>query len=525
MNEKIVLIKPKNVFVFSSYPPLELLSVGTVLDEKGYDVRIVNAAAEEDYADTLSRECRDALIVGVTCLTSEIESAIQITDMIKRDFAVPVVWGGWHSTLFPVQTCNDKNVDFVIVNEGDYSMLRLVESLAGDGPLSEVPGLVYKKGEKVFVNPTSYVNMEQLSLVKYDLVDIEAYSTRRLNDRFSREENVWLPYQSSRGCPHRCTFCVNTVTNNSKYRTKSPGKVVEEVRTLIARYGITHLRIIDDNFFVDRKRVMEICDGFVNNGFDITWDAECRVDYFRPGHLDDELLDLCTRSGLIELTLGCESGSQAVLDLIKKDITVDEIRNCVKQCHEHNILPRCSFVVGIPGERREDILLTARLVNELRKVEPEMAYGVGTLRPYPGCELVDDLVRKGLFKEPETLREWATKKYVRHYTERTHIQPWQSDPGLANSVSFYYSLAGGVLLANHQIESKLARKVNSLFMKSSRNRTEHLFFGLQFDRHLYDFFHKRYLKRLGAPRRKEDGLVAQCGCDNSCQDGVHKTVR
>lgn len=510
MGKKIVLVRPKNIFAYSAYPPLELLTVGTVLHENGYDVKIINAAAQKNYKKLLLEECKDALIVGVTCYTSEVKSAIEITNFVKENFNVPIVWGGWHATLFPTQTCEDRNVDFVITNEGDYSMLKLVKSLEGKGQLKEIPGLVYKENDKVVMNSScDYVNIKELPIVKYDLVNISRYSTTKLTDRFSRAENVWLPYQSGRGCPHRCTFCINTVTGNSVVRMKSAKKVVEEVKTLIKKYGLTHLRIIDDNFFVNRRRVKEICEGFIKNKFGITWDAECRVDYFREGHLDDELLERCTKSGLIELTLGCESGSQRILDLMKKDIKVEQIIHCVKQCHKHKVIPRCSFMVGIPGEAKEEILLTAKLINKLREIEPEMAYGMATFRPYPRSELCDDLVKRDIFKEPKTLREWATKRYAQYYTERTHKQPWQTHPALAQNVSFYYTLASGILLANQQIRSKLVRKVNSFFINLAKGRAENLFFSFPIDKYFYDFFYRAYFKwdTYMKSKREEDRLA------------------
>ncbi|OGN96876.1 MAG: hypothetical protein A2Z77_09135, partial [Chloroflexi bacterium RBG_13_51_36] len=440
-------------------------------------------------------ECKGAILAGIGCYTSETGSAIEITDFIKSNFSIPVIWGGWHPTLFPVQTCEDKNVDAVVIGEGDYSFLKLVQSYEASNKLQDISGIAYKEGNKVIVSePDSYINIEELPPVRYDLVDLSRYSASKLTDYFSRSKNVWLPYQSSRGCPHRCAFCINTVTNNNRYRAKTAKKVLEEVQVLIEKHGLTHLRIIDDNFFVDCGRVRDICQGFIENNFNITWDAECRVDYFRDGHLDDELLELCTKSGLVELTLGCESGSQRILDLMRKDIKVEQIINCVKQCHKHKIVPRCSFMVGIPSEKKEEILMTAKLINQLKDIAPEMAFGVATFRPYPKSEMCEDLLQKGVFKEPKTLREWATKRYMEYYTERTHKQPWQIYPALAHNVSFYYTAAGGVLLTNQQIKSKLLKRVNSFFINLANKRTRNLFFGFPIDKYFYNFFYRTYFK-------------------------------
>jgi len=516
MKKKIVLIKPRNIFGYSSYPPLELLTIGTMMHENGYDVKIVNAATQKNYKELLLEECKDAFIVGLTGYTSEIKSAIEITDFIKKNFNTPIVWGGWHTTLFPHQTCCDKNIDFVIIGEGDYSTVKLVRELEETRKFKNISGLGFKKNGNTIINTLGkYVDIEKLPLVKYDLIKISDYTNTKLTDYFSRKKNIWLPYQSSRGCPHRCAFCINTVTNNNKYRKKSAKKVIDEVKLLIQKYELTHIRIIDDNFFVDRKRVKEICEGFIENKFDITWDAECRVDYFRKGHLDDDLLKLCTKSGLIELTLGCESGSQKILDYMKKDIKVENIITAVKQCHEHSIIPRCSFMVGIPEESKDDILMTAKLINKLRKIEPKMACGVATFRPYPKSEMCEYLKKEGIFREPKTLREWATKKYIQYYTERSYKQPWQLHPKLAYNISFYYTASGGILITNDQIKNSFLKKINSFFIQMAKKRTEHLFFIFPVDRYLYNLFYRMCYK-YNSIRKKDVKIYAKHSCNNCC---------
>ncbi len=503
MPNKIVLVKPENIFGYNAYPPLGLITVGTILHENNYEVKIINAAIEKDYQELLIKECKDALLVGISCYTSEVASAIDITDFIKSRYDVPIVYGGWHSTLFPGQTCEDTNVDFVVIGEGDYTLLQLVQALEGTVTLEQIQGLVYKSNSNIIVNELGgCTDLEQLPPPDYNLVDISLYSSSKLTDYFSRTKQVWLPYQSSRGCPHRCSFCINIVTDNQVWHVKSAQKVVDEVQTLIERHGLTHLRIIDDNFFVDPRRVKAICESFIENDFNITWDAECRVDYFNEKHVNDEILGLCVKSGLIELTLGCESGAERVLNLMKKDIKAAHTVTCVEQCHKHGIIPRCSFITGIPGETREEMLETANLINKLREIEPAMAVGVATFRPYPKSELCNDLLQQGVLSEPKSLREWKMPKHVKCYVERNYKQPWQNGGSLPLNLSFYYTAAGGVLLANPQIGSKLLQKVNSSFIRLARWRTGKLKFGFPIDKYFYDWFHRIYFRYSGYVKKK-----------------------
>ena len=195
--KKILLIQPEND-VLTWGIPLGLLHVGTILDKEGYPVVIIDAPRQPDYRELIAREIENTLIIGITCLTSEVTSAIEISDYIKSISEVPIIWGGWHPTLFPEQVCADKSVDFVCLGEGDYTMLELVKALESSASPGNIGGLAHKDGHRVVVNPSKeHVNLEELPPVNYDLVDISRY-VKTLGDGTRR-----IQYQSSRGCPHR----------------------------------------------------------------------------------------------------------------------------------------------------------------------------------------------------------------------------------------------------------------------------------------------------------------------------------
>ena len=494
---KIVLIRPRNFLGYCTYPPLALICLGSVLEKKGYDVRIIDAASESNHENMIKNECKDAILVGITATTAEVPHAIKLTDMIKSCSSVPVVWGGWHPTLFPEQTVSDKNVDFVVIGEGDFSLPELAGALENGGDLSGISGIAFKlNGSANAIYPKGYVNPEDLPAINYGLVDIEKYIESKIVDRCSSEEysKRWLPYQSSRGCPGMCTFCINEVTNNSAYRAKSSGKVLDEIGDMISRHKIDHVRFIDDNFFTNKQRATEICLGIIERGFKITWDAECRVDYFNDSYINDDFLATASKSGLIELTLGVESGSPKTLEIFNKRITPEQSVRAVEACKRHNIIPRCSFIVGAPDEEDADILLTAGLVNRLRKLNPDMMYGVVTFRPYPRCKLTESLKARGLYNEPKTLREWQNEKIVKVYTERSYKQPWQKNPSLALNVSFFFTLSSGVMLANHQVRNRFFRAINSAFIRLAGFRVNRMFFGMAIDRWLYDRFYRMVIK-------------------------------
>lgn len=495
-NKKIVLIRPKNIIdeSYKEYFPLGLLHLGTLLEEKGYLVRIIDAAMD-GFGDEKLRECKDALLVGISVLTPEVKGGLEISKQIKDACDTPIVWGGWHPTLFPKQTCEEGLVDYVIYGEGEETLLKLIKALGKKGSVEKINGLVYKKNEKVYVNPKAdFVNLDKLPVVNYNLVDVEKYIWKILLDKKMRV----LQYQSSRGCPYRCTFCINAVTGNQFYRKKSAGKVLDELEILIKKHKIDFVSFIDDNFFVDIGRARKICEGILARKFNIKWFAECRANYFKKEMVDEKFLKLAKKSGLIMLTIGAESGSEKSLKIMKKDITVKEIITSAEMMNKYGIVPIFSFIVGIPNEKKEDMFKTVKLIIKLRKICPEMVGGIGTFRPYPDCELSRELVAKGELEEPKTLRGWCDKKNIAIYSESINKQKWQKYSGLANKIAYY----GRFLLSmsESQIQNKI-KKGNLkyllvlLFMKITKARMKYLFFDFMVDKYLYE-----KIKSIGGKR-------------------------
>ena len=300
MNNKVILIQPKNTLSFNIYPPLGLIQIGSVLQSGGYDVEIICCGTTKNYKEEIVEKCKDALFAGFSILTPEIPDAVDIASSIKEHYNIPIVWGGWHATLFPEQMAESDLVDKVVVDEGDEAILEIANGYRDNGYSSEQDNKIVRNLLKL--------NMSNLPMPDYSLVpNIETYITGELSDKFMEYENRiirWLPYQASRGCPYECTFCINVVTDNRKYRIKNAEKVVDEIEHLVKTYKLNHVKIIDDLLFVNIKWVCDIAQGINDRGLDITWDAEVRVDMFNDRLVNDEKLDLFVRSGMNEVNFG-----------------------------------------------------------------------------------------------------------------------------------------------------------------------------------------------------------------------------
>lgn len=485
MSNKVVLIKPK-----SDYPginmPLGLLHIATMAKLSGYEIKIIDSVIEGDYTESINRECKDAFAVGITALTPEVPYAIKLSDYVKRNFNLPVIWGGWHATLFSEQVCSDESVDYVIEDEGELSFVELLNALKVGSNDKNIAGLVYKKDGKVIKNnKREFLNMDELAPLDYSLIDIDKYIGK----------NRIISYQSSRGCPYQCKFCINVVTGNNKgYRAKSPTKIVDDLKYLIDRYGIRYVIFTDDNFFLKKERIEELCNELNKNKINIKWFAECRADYFKDGFIDQSFLKLLEKSGLTRLTIGAESGSSEMLRKIDKDITVQNILDSAHLLKETSIIPGYSFIIGLPDERKRDVMLTLELADKLKSICPQMEYGIATLRAYPRSDLTDELIKRNYIKPIRFLREWQDCKKRQLYIG-VHKQPWHFDPGLIYAVSRYSNLA-----ANTYPEKVLKRMLKQIFIppvfiiaviiRLAQLRMKHRFFSFQIDLYLYDFINK-----------------------------------
>jgi anaerobic magnesium-protoporphyrin IX monomethyl ester cyclase len=486
MSKKILLIRPENIYNYNNYPALNLILVGSALKAAGYEVKIINCAFEKDPLGALTRELPGSLLAGISLLTSEAPDAYHIMKFIKETSNVPVVAGGWHCTLFPEQMAQSEYVDYVVCGDGEEHLVNIADSLKkGEKP-----------GSKVF--PKKNLDLEKLVEPDYSLDrDIERFITGYLTDKLSEvaiQPMRWLPYESSRGCPSQCTFCINVVSQNTSYRKKSAGKVLDEIEHIVKKHKLTHLKILDDNFFVDIERVRKICSGIIARGLKITWDGECRCDYFNERMLNDQTLKLARESGLIQLTLGIESGSIHTLGIMKKGILPQQAEYAVKKCDEHDIIARSSFILEIPGESIPDIQDTIRLINRLRKY-PKFTCGVGTFRPYPKCELTAKLIQEGYLSEPKSLNEWTDKSVIDMYTSAEYIRPWQVNGKYSEAAAFYLNMESSVRLGNYQLDNFRDKAHNNLFSWLGKVRNRLMFYEVPFDKELYRKFLVGFYKR------------------------------
>jgi radical SAM superfamily enzyme YgiQ (UPF0313 family) len=471
----VILVYPRTLWDIVNVTtrlPLAALYIGTVLQEHGFSVQVIDQRVDDRWADRLRDALRERPTwVGVSSMTGrQIRWGLEASRIVRGvDPTVPIVWGGVHPTILPEQTLAHPLVDVVAVGEGEITALELTQALRDGGPgadLSGVAGLVWDHGEGAIYNaPRGYTPMDKWPDLDYGLVEVENYILAEVPGERS------LQITTSRGCPMRCGYCYLTVVpDGRRYRAESPERTVERIERLLRQFDLNAIHIIDDEFFTQRARARRVCERIIERGIEVTLRTNCRVDYADRMSLDD--LRLFRRAGFKHIYLGAESGNDRVLKFIGKDITREQIARVNLKFSEAGISPKFSFMGGFPSETisevKDTIALMARLVGE----NPE-AYTtpVQLYSPYPGTALYDRCVGREM-DVPRTLEGWTESGWE-------HIDySWlsSSEERFLQKAAYFSFFLDGKTVAE-SMRSPLMRLVARAYGWIVRQRVRHNFYA------------------------------------------------
>lgn len=317
-------------------------------------------------------------ILGISMMTPQFNAAVKIAQKAKeRNPDTVVVVGGFHPTALPTETLKEDSLDIVVSGEGEYTMLDLVKTLAeGKNPKS-VQGIYFKENGQIISNAPR-PSIPDLDALPYPWR--EFLTSEEMN--FMKERASIL---TSRGCPYNCTFCARSVMWSHKVRFRSAESVADEIEYLYREFGCRYFMFEDDTWIIDIKRANKICDLILERKLDITWECQTRVNL-----VTEEMLKKLKSAGCIRINIGVEAGNQAILDSVKKRITLPQIRKAAKLIKDVGIELRSFFIVGYPQETKETVEDTKRVMKEL-----DSDYNhIYLLVPLPGSELFDQVSKE-----------------------------------------------------------------------------------------------------------------------------------
>ncbi len=402
MKFTVVLYNPYAVFYTM---PLALVAIGSYLDANKYNVVIIDGRLEKDPMQKISEALQqNAVCFATTVLTGgPIKDALKISRKVKEHFpTIPIVWGGWHPSLFPHQTLEEPCIDVVVKGQGEITFAELLERFIHHQPLKGLQGTAFKQNGIVVMNEERHMeDLNNFPAFNYDLIDVPGYI--KLTGRNQ------LDYISSQGCRFRCSFCADPTMYKRGWYGYSSERMGNEIEALWHKYKFNHVHLQDETFFTNAKRVKGVAEEFIKRKLPISWFGTMRAD--QGVRLDDSVWELCKKSGLERVMIGMEAGTQEMLDWMQKDIKLEHIFDTAKKCIRYGIAINFSIIVGFPGETEESISATLNMVKELRKMSSTFNMGIFYYKPYPGNKIADELLAKN-YQFPATLEAWSNFDYV-----------------------------------------------------------------------------------------------------------------
>jgi len=376
-------------------PPLGLLYIAAYLENHtSHQVEILDTQVEEVGYENLKRiiESKNPDLVGITAMTFTLIDVIKTARIIKEESQnIKIVLGGPHVHLFPEETINLTEVDFLVLGEGEVTFTELVNNIDDLKKLATIPGLVFKDNERIINTGLSHFigNLDEFPFPARHLTPYRKYSS------LLAKRSPITTMITSRGCPYRCIFC-NRAHLGKRFRARSAQNVVDEMEKCV-NMGIREFLIYDDTFTIDRKRVLDICDEIIARGLGIGWDIRARVDT-----VDEKVLRRLKDAHCERIHYGVEAGTDKILKVLRKGITLEQAKKAFKMTQEAGISTLAYFMIGSPTETREDILQTVRLAKDL---DPDFVH-VTITTPFPGTALYKKGLEKGIFKR-DFWREFA----------------------------------------------------------------------------------------------------------------------
>ena len=375
--------------------PYGVACLASYVEERGYEVKYLepnlDQLTEEDYVGFIRAGNFD--VIGIGSTTLQIEFAIECFNIIKKILPdIITVLGGVHATLLPEETIvSAKSIDYIIAGEGETPFYQLLEAIHQKRPddCENIQGICYKREGNIIYNPpdsSKYISTEEIPLPLFKIFPMRKYIPQIT---FAKDFPTYS-VMASRGCPYKCSFCNATTISGRRVRYKSIPKVIEEVRILKYEYGARGVMFLDSTFPLNKKWVNEFCRQYIQSGLNVPWSCNTRGDT-----VDTDILKIMKKAGCWGVNLGIESGNQKSLNLIKKDITVEQNSEAVRLLRKNGYFVGATYIICLPGETEEDVM---RTIEYARNLGNQMAFFYLPV-PFPRSRLEDACRKDGGLKE------------------------------------------------------------------------------------------------------------------------------
>ena len=373
---------PLKVEDMGIFPHLGLMYIASILREKNeFDVKLVDMTLEGLSIPYLVRILADwkPSVVGITSYTDCLYDLKLTVEALRKELeSVIICAGGPHVEIYPKDTLRILPIDCIIRGDGEYSFRELCRQVKNKKSWKNIKGIGYNDRGKVYLNDPWQI--EPIDVLPFPARELS--SMDRVKSTVAKGKAI-TSICSSRGCPLPCTFCNSPY---KKYRLRSAENVVTEIADCYEKLGIREFFFFDDLFNISKKRMIEICDAIKKLPFKIKWSFRGRIN-----NLDEPIIRRCQDAGCNRIHFGVEAGTERILNIYKKGLKLDRVRNIFKICHKIEMETVGNFMIGGPSETREEINQTLRFAFELSPTFVEFH----VLVPYPYTQIYQKMLASG----------------------------------------------------------------------------------------------------------------------------------
>lgn len=388
------------------YYPMWLSYAAGYAEKRGHEIQLWDAPADgwssKEIICKMTRFSPGLAVVATSTpsVYSDVEFAAQVKEELIDSFVILV---GVHVSALPEETLAlNHSVDAIAVGEYEHTILELAEQLENKNSLSEIEGLVYRDSsdpKKIIANPKrpDIANLDETPWASRTYKKYLNYK----NYFYSGNLYPLIVFNTSRGCPHRCSFCVYPqIFTGHRFRCRSTGDVVDEIEYVVKEFSpLGEIMFEDDTLTIDEKRTMELCEEILRRNIKVRWSCNARV------QLGLETMKLMKKSGCRSLLVGFESGSQDVLNGMRKGNKLPIYEQFMNDTRRAELLVNGTFLVGCPGENKKTMRATIELAKRLK---PDVAQFFPVM-VYPGTAMYDDYQQKG-YIDSDNFRDWINEE-------------------------------------------------------------------------------------------------------------------
>lgn len=446
---KIILFNPKSANGKHRIPN-SILQVGASIHGK-YDYVFVDGNLEKDPWQTIDNYLKtgEFRYFGSTVMPGpQLRQAIPFTEKIRETYpGTIIVWGGYFASNQYKVSLHSNQIDYIINGPGDNTFPLLIEAIEA-GEMEKIPfikNLIYKDDKGKIVKTAVEALLDQDTLPKFPYEYLNTFYPVRNYLAKTFMGNKTLSYHSSMGCPFSCSFCAVVPIYNAKWKGMSAGRIYEDVKYFKEKYAIDAVEFHDNNFFTNKKRVLEFSELILNDH--ISYWGEGRIDTINMYSDDD--LKLMRKAGCKMIFLGAETGNDAVLKQMNKGGTQtgQMIKDFVLRMKNADIIPELSFVLGMPAKTEKEvygqILWDINFIKEIKAINPNAEIIIYLFSPVPteGSALYQQILDAG-FSFPEQLEDWISPSWENFDLRKNPLTPWLK-PYMIDTIKNFETVLNG----------------------------------------------------------------------------------